>query len=299
MKKHLLFVALVAASFQLTAQTAGKVFSGSETGKTFQIGSDKSTDTVLEIIKAYNAKDFAKEDSYSSAEYLKEKASFSAKWRALLKSVNQKPIAILPIKLKGSSSEMVLVKSVEDRVANNGSKQTVNLFELYTLNSDKKLTAIEQYVSIPETNEFGKTSGGKVISSDEMNGRAFQFSNRGEVETIEKLAKAYNAMDQAAMAALFADQVKFIDEEGTTRTITNKELAAGTLQNMKSVEWKLKSIIPIKVAMTDPSSGIIVASTDTRTNKNGTVDHGSLMELFYFNNAGKIDGLEVYLQKIK
>lgn len=299
MKKLVLFVALVAASFQMTAQTAGKVLSGSETGKTFQIGSDKSTETVLEIIKAYNAKDFAKEDAYSSAEFLKKSAEFNAKWRAYLKSVNQKPVSIVPIKVAGSSDEIVLVKSVEDRVANNGSKQTVNSFELYTLNSDKKLTDIEQYISIPATNEFGKTSGGKIFSSDEMNGRAFQFSNRGEVETIEKLAKAFNAMDPTAMASYFADQVKFTDEEGTTRTLSNKELAVNSIKDLTSVEWKLKSILPIKIAMTDPSSGIIVASTEKHTRKDGKVDYASLIELFSFNNAGKIDGVEIYLQKIK
>ena len=49
---------------------------------------------------------------------------------ATLKSVTNKPMAMLPIKIQGSSGEIVMVQSTEERVFKNGSKQNLNLFEL-------------------------------------------------------------------------------------------------------------------------------------------------------------------------
>ena len=46
MKKIVLVSALVASVFSVSAQTAGKIFSGADAGKGFQLGSEKSSQVI-------------------------------------------------------------------------------------------------------------------------------------------------------------------------------------------------------------------------------------------------------------
>ena len=188
MKKFVLVGAIVASVFSASAQqTAGKIFSGKDAGKGFQLGSEKNSQILLDFVKAYNAKDGEKELSFYTPELAKKREEMTRKSNAYIKTVEDVPMAILPVKVPGSNEEIVMLQSVETRVANNGSKETLNLFELFKFNNEGKITSFTQYGSIPKTNEYGQTSGGKYFTknpTDENNGRAFQFSNRGEVEIL-------------------------------------------------------------------------------------------------------------------
>ena len=299
MKKFVLAGAIIASTFSVSAQTtAGKYFSGPDAGKAFQLGSEKSSQVVLDAVKAYNANDSEKELTYYSSEMQKDMVEFNKKWHNYIKNVNDVPMAILPIKVAGSKNEIVLLQSEETREAKDGSKEKMNLFEIFEINKDGKISNFNQYAKIPSTNEFGKTSGGKFITADpknEVNGRAFQFSNRGEIEVMEKFNKAYNAMDVATVLTFFAEKVKITDFDGNKSELTKKDLSQ-MMDSYTSLDWKFTSIIPIKIAYTDPVSGVFVTSTEKRISKDGSVWNKSLVEIFQFDLNGKISGIDQYSQ---
>jgi len=293
MKKIVLLGAFVASAFVVNAQTAGKVFVGENEGKGFQLGSQKSMNTVLEATKAYNAVNHDAEVALWSEELVKKDGENHKKSMASLTSVTNKPMAMLPIKIQGSSGEIVMVQSTEERNFKNGSKQNLNLFELFFIDKAGKIENFQQYVNIPATNEYGKTSGGKYISSkpgSEADGRSLQFSNRGEVAAMENLAKAYNAMDVQGFASLIADELTIEGFDGSKVKLT-KAMIPGIFAQYKSLDWKLGLILPFKLTNTDPASGILVYSTEKRVLKDGTVWDKDLVELFGFNLAGKIDSI--------
>ena len=292
MKKLFLLSAFVAASFITNAQQkAGKIFVQEDKGKSFQLGSEKSVQTVLKAVDAFNAVDHDAEVLLWSDEYVKRGGEGHKKSMETLKSVSNKPMAMVPIKVEGSSNEIVLVQSTEDRVFKNGSKQSLNLFEMFFIDEAGKIENIVQYSSIPAANEFGKTSGGKYIErtpGSEANGRALQFSNRGEVAAIENWAKANNAMDVQGVFAVLADVVTVNNIDGSIHKMT-KESLSSWFANYTSIDWKPIIILPFKIKDTDPASGIMVYSTEKRVKKDGTVWEKNLMEIFSFNLDGKID----------
>ena len=292
MKKLLLVSAFVAASFITNAQQkAGKIFVQEDKGKSFQLGSEKSVQTVLKSIDAFNAVDHDAGVLLWSDEYIKRSAEGHKKSMETLKSVTNKPMAMIPIKVEGSDKEIVMVQSTEDRLFKNGSKQSLNFFEMFFIDEAGKIENMVQYSSIPATNEFGKTSGGKYIDStpgSEVNGRALQFSNRGEVAAIENWAKANNAMDVQGVFAVLADVVTVYNIDGSIHKMT-KESLSSWFANYTSMDWKPIIILPFKIKDTDPASGIMVYSTEKRVKKDGTVWEKNLMELFSFNLDGKID----------
>jgi hypothetical protein len=293
MKKIVLLGAFVASAFIANAQTSGKVFVGENEGKTFQLGSEKSMNTVLEATKAYNAVNHDAEVALWSDEMVKKDGENHKKSMATLKSVTNKPMAMLPIKIQGSTGEIVMVQSTEERNFKNGSKQNLNLFELFFIDKAGKIENFQQYVNIPTTNEYGKTSGGKYIASkpgSEGDGRSLQFSNRGEVAAIENFAKAYNAMDVQGVQAIMADAIKIEGFDGSVVNLT-KDMVPAMFAEYKSLEWKPGLIIPFKLTNTDPASGIMVYSTEKRVLKDGTVWDKNLVELFGFNLDGKIDSV--------
>jgi len=296
MKKIILLGAFIASTISLSAQTAGKIFSGPSAGKAFQLGSEKSSQIVLDAVKAYNSNSSAAEMALWTEEMQKTGGDFNRKWHSSMNSLNDVPISILPIKVQGSTDEIVLLQSVEDRVANDGSKQKMNLFELFTVNKAGKVSNFQQYSTIPSTNEFGKTSGGKWITTnpaDENNGRSFQFSNRGEIAAIEKWVKAYNAMDVAGVSEVVADEINMVDFDGKKSVLKKGDWAA-YFAMFKSLDWKPDMILPFKITNTDPVSGILVSSTEKRVLKDGTVWEKQIIEFFTFNLEGKISKAEQY-----
>ena len=300
MKKFILLGAFIASTISLSAQTAGKIFSGPNAGKVYQLGSEKSSQVVLDAVKAYNSNSSAAEMALWTEEMQKMGGDFNRKWHSSMKSLNDVPISILPIKVQGSTDEIVMLQSVEDRVANDGSKQKMNLFELFTVNKAGKISDFQQYSTIPSTNEFGKTSGGKMITAnpaDENNGRSFQFSNRGEIAAIEKWVKAYNAMDAAGVYEVVADEIKTVDFEGK-KAVLKKSDWPTYFAMFKSLEWKPDMILPFKITNTDPVSGILVSSTEKRVLKDGTVWEKKMIEFFTFNLEGKISNAEQFARPL-
>jgi ketosteroid isomerase-like protein len=294
MKKFVLVGAIVASVFSASAQqTAGKMFSGKDAGKGFQLGSEKNSQIILDFVKAYNAQDEEKQLSFYTPELAKKRAEMTKKSIAYIKKVNDEPTAILPIKVAGSTDEIVMLQSVEYREAKNGSKETLDLFELFKINKEGKISDFSQYASIPKTNEYGQTAGGKFYSADANNGRAFQFSNRGEVEMMEKFNKAYNALDIPATMEFFADKINITDFDGNKIVLEKKDIPA-IFADFKSLDWKITAILPFKIAYTDPASAIMVSSTEKRVSKDGTVWERDIVEYFYFNNAGKISAIDQY-----
>jgi hypothetical protein len=293
MKKIVLLGAFIASAFMVNAQKAGKIFVGNSQGKPFQFGSEKSSNTVLEAVKAYNAVNHEAEVALWSDEMVKKDGENHKKSMESLKSVTNKPMAILPLKAEGQENEVVLLQSTEERIFKNGSKQNLNLFELFQIDKSGKIAGFTQYYSVPATNEYGKSSGGKYISNkpgSESDGKTLQFSNRGEVAAIENFAKAYNAMDVKGVQALMADAIKIEGFNGEKITLT-KEMVPAMFAEYKSLEWKPGLIMPFKLTNTDPASGIIVFSNEKRVLKDGTVWDKNLVELFGFNLDGKIDSV--------
>jgi hypothetical protein len=299
MKKIILLGALIASTFSVSAQTTvGKIFSGPDAGKGFQLGSEKSSQVILDMVKAYNSNDSEKDLALYSPEMQKKTGDFNKRWHAYSKKLNNVPYAILPIKVAGSTDEIVMLQSTEEREAIDGSKEKMNLFELFKVDKSGKISDFNQYSSIPKSNEFGQTSGGKFITADpknEVNGRAFQFSNRGEIEAMEKFNKAYNAMDVATVLTFFAEKVKITDFDGNKLELTKKDLSQ-MMDGYTSLDWKFTSILPIKIAYTDPVSGVFVTSTEKRVSKDGSVWNKSLVEIFQFDLNGKISGIDQYSQ---
>ena len=298
MKKFVLVGALVASVFSVSAQTAGKIFSGADAGKGFQLGSEKSSQVILDMVNAYNTNDAEKDLSFYSPEMQKKVGETITKYHKNAKTLNNKVYAILPIKITGSSDEIVMLQSTDERVSKDGSKQKMNLFELFKLDKNGKIADFNRYTSIPASNEYGKTEGGKYYSKGETNGRPFQFSNRGEVEIMEKFNKAYNSFDIPTVKEIFADTVKITDYDGNKVVLLNKDIPA-IFADYKSLDWKINAILPFKIANTDPASAIMVISTEKRVSKDGSVWDKSLVEYFYFNNAGKISSMDQYYRPNK
>ncbi len=296
MKKIVLLGAFVASAFMGNAQKAGKIFEGSSEGKQFQFGSEKSTQTVLEAVKAYNANNSAAETALWSDEMVQKHGEANKKGHEAYQSVVNKPMAIVPLKVDGQANEVVLLQSTEERIYKNGSKQNLDLFELFFVDKSGKIANFTQYYSIPSTNEYGKTTGGKFISKkpgSEINGKSVQFSNRGEIEAIEKFAQAYNAMDVKGVQDLMAESIKMEGFDGSVINFT-KDMVPAMFTDFKSLNWEPYFILPFKVTNTDPASGIMVFSNEKRVSKDGTVWDKHLMELFGFDLNGKINSVQQF-----
>lgn len=112
---------------------------------------------------------------------------------------------------------------------------------------------------------------------------------------MEKFNKAYNAMDVATVLTFFAEKVKITDFDGNKLELTKKDLSQ-MMEGYTSLDWKFTSIIPVKIAYTDPVSGVFVTSTEKRVSKDGSVWNKSLVEIFQFDLNGKISGIDQYSQ---
>ena len=296
MKKLGLLIAIVASTTSLMAQApaAGKVLmEGEAKGKKIQLGSDKSVDIVLANIKAYNLNDGSDIPQYVADSKPGSLQSLIKDWHKKMKSLNEVPLVIFPVKVEGEKNESVVVYAKEDRVYKNGSKEQLSVVEFFEVTPEGKITSFDQFTQIPTTNEFGQTTGGKFFAPNDkkLDGSTFQFSNRGEIETMEKFMKAYNVMDVATCASLMADSVKIHDFDGNVMFLT-KAMLPSVFGEYSSLDWQPLSMIPVKITDTDPSSAILVNATEKRVLKNGTVWEKDLLETFYINRAGKI--FEIY-----
>ena len=283
-------------------ESAGKFMGGDDnelTGNPYVLGSDESVDIIMQAVAAYNEKDTEKELSFYTDE-MNENIDFLKEWHESMESLDMKPWAVIPVRLQGDDQDLVLVWSVENRVWKNGSKQTLDLMEVFPVNDDGKISGFSQWRSQRADNEFGLPQGGKFFGRGESEyaGRPLVFSNRGEVETLEKLFADYNNMDGEAVAGYFADEWTFRQAVGGTSEMKSEDLKS-VFDNLSSVEWTPFSMTPLKIYDTDPQSGVTVYSREKRVNKDGTVWEKELVELFYFNLEGKINGVEQFQRDIE
>lgn len=141
--------------------------------------------------------------------------------------------------------------------------------------------------------------GGKYLEKkSEFLGKPFVFSNRGETEAIEKLVAAYNKIDVKTCISLCAEKVNVTDFEGNKIVMTSKEWE-GYFAGYKSLNWEVSAIVPIRIKDSDPTSGVIVFSSETRISTDGIIWKKQLMEFFTFNLDMKIDGIYQYYQDVK
>ena len=154
-------------------------------------------------------------------------------------------------------------------------------------------------MTVSMTQMSAQTEGGKYFEpKSEFNDKPFVFSNRGETEAILKLNAAYNKMDAKACLSLTTEKVKYTDFEGNKMVMTQQDWE-GFFAQHQSVNWVIKSIVPIRIKDSDPSSGVIVMGTETRVSKDGKVWKKELTELFMFDLNMKINSLTQFAQGIK
>ena len=294
--KKLLYTLTLCSSLCVTAQSAGVFLGeGENNGKSFTIGSDVAVETVQKIAKHYSAKDVAALMSNYSAAFSEKAMDWSTEWLGSMETITMDPYMIIPVKMEGSENTMVLAWSKEDRDFNDGSIENLNLMEIFTIDKENKVTAFAQWSRRLESSNFGLNYGGKFIGdgTSEWSGRPLVFSNRGEVEAIEKLVADYNNKDAAACSEAFAEGAEFLDSEGNKMVLTT-ELWQTMMDSFVELSWKVYSIVPLKIQNTDTESGVTVFSRERRVLADGTVWEKELVEWFYFNKDGKISRATQY-----
>ena len=102
-------------------------------------------------------------------------------------------------------------------------------------------------------------------------------------------------MDITATLDFFADKVTITDFDGNKVVLAKNDLRA-MVDGYTSLDWKINGILPIKIAYTDPVSGVFVTSTEKRVAKDGSVWNKSLVEIFQFDLNGKISAIDQYSQ---
>jgi hypothetical protein len=294
--KKLLYTLTFCSSLFVTAQSAGVFLGeGENNGKSFVIGSDASVETVKKIAKDYSAKDATALMSNYTPEFAERASDWSTEWLGSMETISMDPYMIIPVKMKDSEKTMVLAWSTEDRNFKDGSIENLNLMEIFTVDKDNKVTAFGQWSNRLKTSNFGLNYGGKFIGDgeSEWSGRPLVFSNRGEVEAVEKLVADYNNKDASGCSEAFAEGAKFLDSDGNTMVLS-QEVFQSLMDSFVELSWKIYSIVPLKIQNTDTESGVTVFSREKRVLADGTVWEKELVEWFYFNKDGKISRVTQY-----
>ena len=262
---------------------------GDYNGKAFQLGDDKDMELIMNLVKAYNAQDVDAYKALHTDEY-NEQGDISD-WFNDFDSLSWVPFVVVPMELETGEHRVVHVWSNEFRKWNNGTTQNVELMEVFGIKDDK-VDWFRQWSRHNPENEFGLRSGGKYFGrgESEYRGRSLVFSNRGEVEILEKLFKDYNNMDGDSVKLAFADTVRFRAANGSVNNLVAENWEK-LFDSTDSVKWTPVSIIPLKIENTDPTSGALVLSNEIRYYKDGTVFNKDLVELFYFDMDRKINAV--------
>lgn len=254
-------------------------------------GQDDAMETVLKAIEAYNNGDTDLELSFYTDEYVEKNETFLRQWHEKTSKLNMEPWVIFPVKIKGDNRTQVLSWSVEEREWKNGSKQKQNLMEIFVVDdASGKINNFVQWRRDYPDNEFGLPSGGKFLGKKDSayTGRKIVFSNRGETEKMEAFIDAYNKKDFETCKTFFVDGAILFGADGTKTTFTYP-FWDSYFENFDSVNWKAYSIVPLKIADTNPASRLEVYGVEERVMKDGKVWKKELIEHFYFNLDGLID----------
>ena len=263
-----------------------------EDGSSYKFGDDKMSSNLISLAEAYSDRDTEKLFTFYSDSFLTERRKeWSKKYLESLDSLSMIPYKVIPLVSEDGKSREVIAWSKEERIYKNGSYEKFDLMEVFGLDETGKVNLFKQWKAIDTVN-FGMPYGGKFIGvgENEYSGRPLVFSNRGEVEIIEELAVAYNAMDVESFSEYFAEEVEFKSYDGKTYNYKKSDLSQA-FKPYKSIDWKLISIVPLKIFNTDAASGAMVLSTESRVFKNGKKWKKELMELIYFDLEGKISAM--------
>ena len=230
-----------------------------------------------------------------TTEFAERASEWSTEWLGSMETISMDPYMIIPVKMKDSENTMVLAWSTEDRNFKDGSIENLNLMEIFTVDKDNKVMAFGQWSNRLKSSNFGLNYGGKFIGDgeSEWSGRPLVFSNRGEVEAIEKLVADYNNKDASGCSEAFAEGAKFLDSDGNTMVLS-QEVFQSLMDSFVELSWKIYSIVPLKIQNTDTESGVTVFSREKRVLADGTVWEKELVEWFYFNKDGKISRVTQY-----
>ena len=263
-----------------------------EDGSSYKFGDDKMSSNLISLAEAYSDRDTEKLFTFYSDSFLTERRKeWSKKYLESLDSLSMIPYKVIPLVSEDGKNREDIAWSKEERIYKNGSYEKFDLMEVFGLDETGKVDLFKQWKAIDTVN-FGMPYGGKFIGvgENEYSGRPLVFSNRGEVEIIEELAVAYNAMDVESFSEYFAEEVEFKSYDGKTYNYKKSDLSQA-FKPYKSIDWKLISIVPLKIFNTDAASGAMVLSTESRVFKNGKKWKKELMELIYFDLEGKISAM--------
>ena len=279
-------------------ESAGKnmPFNGEENenyGKAYVLASDDYMDKALALTDAYSNLDkelfssLVTEEMKSFADQMDDQESYS--W---------KPWAMVPLRMVDDNGAFVVSWSYDTSVQKNGSKSATHYIDILRFNDEDegKLSGMWSTMRPDvENSEYGIREGGKFLGlnpENEYSGRPFVFSNRGEVETMEKFLEAANNLDVEG----FSEYVKYpFSYNGMDLT---KEDFIQEFSTRESQSWKPWAMIPIKIKDTDPSSGLIVHSRAQIVGKDGSVTDFEASETYFFDLDGKIKGVNQFTRAI-
>ena len=267
---------------------------GENSGNPYTFGPEQDIMTLQKLAGAYSEKNADELSKYYSEEYMNDKRKENySKWLNSMESITMKPYKIIPLQ-NGGNFRQVMAWSKEERVHKNGSYEKLDLMESFVLDNDGKVKSFKQWKAIDSVN-FGMSYGGKFFGNEknENTGKPFVFSNRNETQIIESFVENYNNMDTEGMKEAMAEEFTLNDYRGQKTNYKKSDLDE-FFKPLKSVNWKLNAIIPIKIRNTDAASGVIVRGTESRVFKNGRKWDKELMEIFYFNLEGKISSMEQF-----
>ena len=301
--KSILMIVLIFSSQLLIAQKIKKagihLLADENNGKSYVFGQQAAVNTVLDVARNYTLKDVdAMMENYSPV-FGTQVVEGNRKWLNAMEQISMAPYRLIPVKIKDTDETLVLTWSIEDRKWKNGSQQSLDLMEIFTVNQNNKITGFSQWARTDRTSQFGLSSGGKFYGkkTTEVTGRSLVFSNRGEIEVLEKFFKDYNNMDGAACSQAFADQATMNGYDGMQSTLSKKDWYE-MFDSYQSVEWKPYSIAPLKIEDTDPISGATVLSREKRIYKDGSIWEKELVEIFYFDLEGRIFNVVQYARDL-
>lgn len=297
------FIALLLCGTFLQAQNitqSGKWLGDDEQkNDPYVLESDDYTKLMTDFVALYNEKNYDQLIAYYTDAYAEKNGENIKKSLENYANIDWEPFVVIPVRVKGKENTQVLVWSNESREWKNGSKQKLGLVEVFDFTPERKINWVGQWRWNNSENEFGLSYGGKFFGKkdNDYRGRPLVFSNRGETKAIEDFVAAYNKMDAVTCALLFADNFTMEQADGKKIEMKKSDLAE-YFSTMKSVNWQLYSIVPLKIANTDPASGVMVSSRETRNMKDGSVWDKELVEYFYFNVEGKVNYIVQYARDI-
>ena len=263
------------------------------------VGKNKFTQKVLSMLEAFNNKDAKAYASFNVVQSREDvENDLKNQFENSIETVVITPYRIEPSVVENENVTRVEVWSNKKIKYYNGSKENIWAVDVYIFNEDELIDGYYSHDFRPYENEFGLSFGGKFISSqNKASGNPFVFSNRGEVEFIEKFAEAYNNMNIDELVNM--DRVsEVVINTPTAETITinfkDKEFWKGFYDGKESVNWNIWAIIPIKIANTDPASGATVYSTHTTKLNNGEEIKEERVQLFFVDVEGNLERVNGY-----